>query len=65
AEQDSPAAEAAAEVSGGEEGKSTDAPAEGADEAVPPTEDSPQAETAAADGESTEEPAEGAAEKAE
>ncbi len=37
-------------------------PAEGADEAAPPTEDSPQPAEAAAEGESAEEPAEGAPE---
>jgi len=59
------AAEAAAEASAGaESGESTQAPAEGADDVTPPTEDSPQAETAEAAGESSEEPAEGAAEKA-
>jgi len=52
------AAEAATEAEAGE------APVEGADDVTPPTEDSPQAETAEAAGESTEEPAEGAAEKA-
>jgi len=49
-----PVAEAAsAEAEAGE------APAEGADDVNPPTEDSPEAEEASAEGESSEEPAEG------